>query len=52
VCPESYCALIGTGHRTDRLGTRLEYELVDANRVCPGVHKVRVENATKSAVAI
>jgi len=26
--------------------------LVDANRVCPGIKKVRVEPATKSAVAI
>jgi len=30
---------------------RLEYEVVDANRVCPGIQKVRVEPATKSVVA-
>jgi len=29
----------------------LEYELVDANGVCLGTQKVRVEPATKSAVA-
>ena len=29
----------------------LEYELVDADRVCPGVHKVGVGPATRSAVA-
>ena len=29
----------------------LEYELVDANGVCPGIQKVRVEPATRSAVA-
>ena len=28
----------------------LEYELVDANRVCPGIHKVRVGPAARSAV--
>jgi len=28
----------------------LEYELVDANGVCLGTQKVRVEPATKSAV--
>ena len=30
---------------------RLEYKLVDANRVCPGIHKVRVKPATWSMVA-
>jgi len=30
---------------------RLEYELVDADRVCPGIHKVRLGLATRSAVA-
>jgi len=30
---------------------RLEHELVDANRVCPGIQKVRVGPATRSAVA-
>jgi len=29
----------------------LEYELVDANEVCPGIQKVRVEPTTRSAVA-
>ena len=29
----------------------LEYELLDANRVCQGIQKVRVEPATRSAVA-
>jgi len=29
----------------------LEYELVDANGVCPGIQKVRVDTATQSAVA-
>ena len=29
----------------------LEYELVDANEVCQGIQKVRVEPATRSAVA-
>jgi len=48
---ESYCALIGTSYCTGRLWTRLEHELVDANRVCPGIHKVRVGPATRSAVA-
>ena len=42
VYPESYCALIGVSHQTGSLWTHLEYELVDANRVCPGIHKVRV----------
>ena len=28
-----------------------EYELVDANRFCPGIQKVRVEPATRSVVA-
>jgi len=30
---------------------RLEYKLVDANRVCPGIHKVRVGPDTSSVVA-
>jgi len=61
-----YCVLIGTSHKlpptyitqaatyihyTSSLGTRLEYELVDAHRVCPGIHKVRVGPATRSTVA-
>jgi len=29
----------------------LEYDMVDANRVCQGIQKVRVEPATRSAVA-
>ena len=33
------------------LRTTLEYELVDANGVCQGIQKVRVEPATRSAVA-
>ena len=33
------------------LSTTLEYELVDANRVCQGIQKVRVAPATRSAVA-
>jgi len=33
------------------LWTKLEYELVDANEVCQGIQKVRVEPATISAVA-
>ena len=33
------------------LWTSLEYELVDANRVCPGIHNVRVGPATRSVVA-
>jgi len=30
---------------------RLEYELVDANRVYSGIHKIRIGPATRSAVA-
>jgi len=53
------CALIGTSHKLAAynytrclgLGTTLEYELVDANEVCQGIYKVRVEPATRSAVA-
>ena len=50
---ESYCAIIGMSHCTGRLWKRLEYErkLVDANRACPGIHKVSVGPATRSAVA-
>ena len=33
------------------LWTTLEYELVDANGVCQGIQKVRLEPATRSAVA-
>ena len=51
VYPEGYCALIGTHHYTGSLWTRPDYELVDANRVCSGIHKVRVGPATRSAVA-
>jgi len=32
------------------LWTTLEYKLVDANEVCQGIQKVRVEPATRSAV--
>jgi len=49
---EGYCcALIGTHTYTGSL-TRPEYELVDANRVCSGIHKVRVGPVTRSAVAL
>ena len=50
------CALIGMSHKlaaysyTGSLWTRLEYKLVDGNRVYPGV-RVRVRPATRSAVA-
>jgi len=30
-----------------RQPSRLAYELVDAKRVCPGIHKVRVRPATR-----
>ena len=30
---------------------KLEYELVNVNRVCPGIHKARLRPATRSAVA-
>ena len=30
---------------------RTEYKLVGVNRVCPGIHEVRVGPATRSAVA-
>ena len=49
--------LIGTSHKTSTyncmgsLWTRLEYKLVDGNRVWPGIHRVRVGPATRSAVA-
>ena len=48
VYPVSYCVLIGRSHKlpptsyTGSLWTRLEYKLVDANRVCLGIHKFRV----------
>ena len=53
------CVLIGTSHKLVAynytiglaLWTTLEYELVDANGVCPGIQKVRVEPAARSAVA-
>jgi len=32
------------------LRTTLEYELVDANRVCQGIQNVRLEPATRCAV--
>ena len=52
-------ALIGTSRKlafynyTSNLAlwATLEYELVDANGVCQGIQKVRVEPATRSAVA-
>ena len=51
--PVSYCAL---SHKLLPALYRqplneAEYELVDANRVCPGIHKVRGGPATRSAVA-
>jgi len=53
------CALIGMSPKLAAynsmsilaLQTMLEYELVDANGVCQGIQKVRVEPATRSAVA-
>ena len=53
------CVLIGTSHKLAAykytyslaLWTTLECELVDANEVCQGIQKVRVEPATRSAVA-
>ena len=53
------CALIGTRHKLAAynytislaISTTVEYELVDANEVCQGIQKVRVEPATRSAVA-
>ena len=53
------CALIGTGHKLATynytsslaLWMTLEYDLMDANRVCQGIQKVIVEPATRSAVA-
>ena len=52
-------ALIGTSHKLAAynytsslvLRTTLQYELVDANEVCQSIQKVRVEPATRSAVA-
>ena len=50
------CALFGMSHHltaydyTGSLWTRLEHKLVDGNRVCPGIHMVRVKLATRSAV--
>ena len=39
-------------HQCTTANTRLEYKLqVDANRVCLGIHKVRVRPATRSAVS-
>ena len=53
------CALIGTSRKLAAcnytsslaLRTTLEYELVDANEVCQGIQKARVEPATMNAVA-
>jgi len=53
------CALIGTSHELAAydytsslaISTTLDYELVYANKVCQGIQKVRVEPATRSAVA-
>ena len=53
------CALIGTSCKlaaynyTSNLAlwTTLEHELVSSNEVCQGIQKVRVEPATRSAVA-
>ena len=44
------CALMAVYNDTVSLWMRLEYELVDGNRVCPGIHKVRGRPATRSAV--
>ena len=32
------------------LRTRMEYDLGDANRVCPGIHKVIVRRAIRNVV--
>ena len=50
------CALIGTSRKlaTNNLPSALmtlEYELVDANGVCLGIQKVRVEPATRNVAA-
>ena len=53
------CALIGPSRKLAAysyasslaLCTMREYELVDANEVCQGIQKVRVEPAIRSAVA-
>ena len=50
-CHHVTCALIGTSRKLAALWTTLEYMLVDANRVFQGIQKVRVEPATRSAVA-
>ena len=55
----TWCALIGTRCRLAacnctsslELWTTLEYELADANGVCQSIQKVRVEPATRCAVA-
>ena len=52
------CELIGTSHKLAAynyasslaISMTLEYEL-DANQVCQGIQKVRIEPATRSAVA-
>ena len=46
------CINWNTIHYTGSLWMRHEYELVDANRVCPGIQKVRVGLATRNLVAI
>ena len=38
-------------HITQAAFERVEYELVDAERVCPGIRKVRVGPTPRSAVA-
>ena len=46
------CALIGTSHQFAAYTyTTREHELVSATEVCQGIQKVRVEPATRSAVA-
>jgi len=53
------CALIGTSHKLAAynytsslaISTTIEYELVNANEVCQDIQKVRLEPATRSAVA-
>ena len=58
-CRHVTCALIGTSRELAAynytsglaLSMKLENELVDANKVCQGIQKVRVEPATRSAIA-
>jgi len=51
------CVLIGTSRKLAAyciladFEQGFEYELVDTNPACPGIHKLRVGPATRSAVA-